>query len=110
LTVQGDPVVLQVLAASSDDSEIEDSIDLIGTKTLALPAGDYRLRVEGKGRLGRTFRFAVNRGESWRTRFQSMRAGCSASVRLISFRTAPEISIRFAPVTRALPLSPGKFD
>ena len=33
-------------------------------RSVSLPDGDYRLRVNGVGRIGRTYRFAVNRGET----------------------------------------------
>ncbi len=63
LTARGEPLVVQVLAESSDTT-VGVPIEVVSSATLALPAGDYRLRVNGKGRLGRTYRVAVNRGET----------------------------------------------
>ncbi len=57
------PVVAQVLAESSD-TPIGDPFDLVTRAVVTLPDGEYRLRVNGMGRLGRTYRFAVNRGET----------------------------------------------
>ena len=67
--------VAQVLGELSDEP-IGDPFDLNTLAMLSLPAGEYRLRVTGVGRLSRTFRFAVNRGETICTRFRSMRGGC----------------------------------
>ena len=54
----------QVLPEAGDEP-LGEPFHVIGRwTTLALPAGDYRLRVHGVGRLGRTYRFAVNRGET----------------------------------------------
>ena len=63
LSARGEPMVVQVLAESSD-ATVGDPIEVASSATLALPAGDYRLRVNGKGRLGRTYRIAVSRGET----------------------------------------------
>ncbi len=63
LTTEGQPVVVQVLAEDSE-TPIGEPFDLATRAVVELPEGDYRLRVNGKGRLGRTFRFAVNRGET----------------------------------------------
>ena len=57
------PVLVQVLDETSDVL-IGEPFDLAKRTVLTLPAGEYRLRVEGKGRLGRTYRFGVNRGET----------------------------------------------
>ena len=54
---------MQVLDESGEEP-IGEPVDLVTESTLALPDGDYRLRVNGVGRLGRTYRFAVNRGET----------------------------------------------
>ncbi len=63
LTNDGPPLTVQVLDAS-DDTAIGEPIELVTRAMLALPDGDYRLRVTGSGRLGRIIRLAVNRGES----------------------------------------------
>ena len=57
------PIVAQVLGELSDEP-IGEPFDLNTRAMLSLPAGEYRLRVTGLGRLSRTFRFAVNRGET----------------------------------------------
>ena len=63
LTTEGAPLVCQVLAERSDTA-IGDPFDLVTRAVVSLPAGEYRLRVSGTGRLSRTYRFAVNRGET----------------------------------------------
>ena len=63
LTNHGIPLLVQELPESGDEP-LDEPFDLVHRSTLALPAGDYRLRVNGVGRLGRTYRFAVNRGET----------------------------------------------
>ena len=64
LTTDGPPLAAEVLPASSGDQPIGEPFD-IGTRTvLALPAGDYRLRVKAAGLMGQTYRVAVNRGET----------------------------------------------
>jgi hypothetical protein len=62
LTNAAAPLLIQVLDESGEQP-IGDPIDLVTTTTLALPDGDYRLRVDGVGRLGQTYRMAVDRGE-----------------------------------------------
>ena len=50
-----------------DESGVQpvgEPVNLVTRTTLVLPDGEYRLRVNGGGRLGRTFRLAVNRGET----------------------------------------------
>ncbi len=62
LTNDGPPLTVQVLGASTD-AAIGEPVELVERSTLALPEGDYRIRVTGAGRIGRTYRLAVNRGE-----------------------------------------------
>ena len=62
LTNDGSPLRAQVFPESGDEP-VGEPFDVVEHKVLSLPAGDYRLRVHGVGRLGRTYRFAVNRGE-----------------------------------------------
>ena len=52
------------MLARVGDEPIGEPVEVFKKSTLALPDGDYRLRVNGEGRLGRTYRFAVNRGET----------------------------------------------
>jgi hypothetical protein len=112
LTTEDAPVVCQVLAESSD-SPIGEPFDLVTRAVVALPAGDYRLHVSGKGRLSRTYRFAVNRGETQthtisidegRLLGGEWRDGSGGDER------PPDVPILFAPVTAALELIPGKAD
>jgi hypothetical protein len=63
LTNEGPPLVVQVLDESGEHP-IGQPFDLVTESTLALPDGDYRLRVDGVGRLGQTDRMAVSRGET----------------------------------------------
>ncbi len=63
LLTEGKPVVAQVLDEPGD-SPIGEPFDLATRAVVLLPEGDYQLRVNGVGRIGRTYRFAVNRGET----------------------------------------------
>ena len=63
LTNDGPPLKVQVLGESGEEP-IGEPVDVIARSTIALPDGDYRLQVTGAGRLSRTYRFAVNRGET----------------------------------------------
>jgi PQQ-like domain len=112
LITDGAPVVCQVIAEMSDDP-IGEPFDLVTRAIVALPAGEYRLRVNGTGRLGRTFRFTVNRGET------QTHAILIDEGRLLGGERAPdigsphprrEVPIPFAPVIAALELTPGKAD
>ena len=58
----GEGLIVQVLEEERDRS-VGEPLGLVDRAVIELPEGDYRLRVDGKGRLGGTFRFAVNRGE-----------------------------------------------
>ena len=107
---EDDPVVAQVLAEDSDTA-IGEPFDLATRAVVELPEGDYRLRVNGNGRLGRTFRFAVNRGET---------QGATISIddgRLLGGDTLEmgfmayvhrEVRIPFPRVIAALELKPGQ--
>ncbi len=109
LVTVGAPLELQVLAAESD-ATIGTTIELASRAELALPDGEYRVRVNGKGRVGRTYRFVVNRGER-QSHTISLDEG-----RLLGGETPPPpfmetaerpASIPFAPVATALELEPG---
>ena len=63
LTTQGESVVVQVLEEASEEP-LGEPVGLVDRAVIDLPAGEYKLRVDGKGRLGRTFRFSANRGET----------------------------------------------
>jgi outer membrane protein assembly factor BamB len=58
LVALGEPMVAQVLEEDSDTA-IGEPFDIASRAVVNLPEGDYRLRVNGVGRLGRTYRFAV---------------------------------------------------
>ncbi len=112
LTNDGPPLMAQVLPESSDEP-LGEPFSVMTRSTLALPAGDYRLRVHGVGRLGRTYRFAVNRGET-QAHSLSLEEG-----RLLGRESVPQMGgqekpreepIPFAPVTAAIELTPGKAD
>ncbi len=111
LTNDGVPLTVQVLSVS-DDTSIGEPFGLIRREVLTLPDGDYRLRASAKGRLSRTFRFAVNRGEML-THPLSLDEG-----RLLGGEHLGNIAqgypaeqlMHVAPVTRALELTPGKKD
>ena len=63
LETEGTPLLVQVQEEATDHA-IGEPFDLVTRAVLELPAGDYRLRVNGTGRLGRTYRMGVNRGEA----------------------------------------------
>ena len=100
------------MLSESGDQAIGETFGLIRREVLSLPDGDYRLRATGTGQLGRTFRFAVNRGEMV-TRRLDLNEG-----RLLGGEHTPattlarsvEQSVPFAPSTVALELTPGKSD
>ncbi len=60
---EGAPVTVQVLPETGE-LPLAEPFDVVTRATLTLPAGDYRLRVNALGRLGRTYRLAVNRAET----------------------------------------------
>jgi len=112
LTNDGPPLTAQVLPDSGDQPAGE-PFEVVTRSVLALPAGDYRLRLNGVGRLGRTYRFAVNRGET-QVHALSLDEG-----RLLGGEPPPpmggqekpkEAQMPFARVTVALELTPGKAD
>ena len=61
LTTEGEPLLIQVLGENSDTA-IGEPFDVVSRHVVKLPAGDYRLRVSGKGRLSRTYRFGGQPG------------------------------------------------
>ncbi len=111
LTNAGVPLTLQILS-ESDDAPIGKSLGLIRREVLTLPDGDYRLRASARGRLSRTFRFAVNRGELL-SHPLSLDEG-----RLLGGEFGGDSSqgypaerpMSVVPATRALELTPGKRD
>ena len=61
LSTDGPPLSVQVYDEAGE-RPIGEPVDLVTKTTLSLREGDYRLRVNGAGRMGRTYRFLVNRG------------------------------------------------
>ncbi len=114
LTNNGIPLLVQVLPDSGDEP-MDEAFDVVRRSTLALPAGDYRLRVNGAGRLGRTYRFAVNRGETIAHEL-SLDEGRLLAENVDPSRWAGsgqrprEEPMPFAWVTSALELTSGRFD
>jgi hypothetical protein len=113
LTTEGDPLVVQVLAERADTT-IGEPFDMISRAILKLAAGEYRLRVDGKGRLGRTFRIAVNAGETQAHTISldegRLLGGEPSTEPLEPLEPKVSAPIRFSPVTKALELTPGKAD
>ncbi len=112
LIIEGEPVVAQVLAEGSDIA-LGEPFDVVSRAVLALADGEYQLRVNGKGRVGRTYRFAVNRGETQlhRISLDEGRLLCGEPGRPDSgAQGEPNLPIRFAPRIEALELVPGRAD
>jgi tRNA A-37 threonylcarbamoyl transferase component Bud32 len=93
------PALTAAVLPESGGGPIGEPFDIGAHTTLALPAGDYRLRVQGLGRLGQTYRFAVHRGE---TR--------NHELSLDRDRLAETPSISYPLAGDALALKPGKAD
>jgi hypothetical protein len=106
------PLVVQVLGESSD-AAIGEPFDLVRRAVVSLPAGEYRLRANGIGRMGRTYRFTVNRGETEAHTISidegRLLGGEQTPVAVSGWRerAAP---IRMSNVVGALELTPGKWD
>ena len=104
---EGEPVVAQVLEEELDNA-VGEPFDLAGRVVVGLQEGEYRLRVAGTGRLGRIFRFAVVRGQTQRYSVsidegRLLRGEGSRGSRV-------RAGIRFAELSAALELTPGKAD
>jgi predicted Ser/Thr protein kinase len=63
LSSDGPPLRALVIAESGDQPAGEE-FDIGARTIVSLPSGDYRLRVQGKGLVGQTYRVALNRGET----------------------------------------------
>ncbi len=113
LTNNGVPLTVQVLDESGEHP-LGEPFDVIKKATLSLPDGDYRLRVTGIGRLGRTARFAVNRGETIAHELSLDEGRLLGHEKIGPYPAAgpapKEQPIPFAPMTVALELTPGKAD
>jgi hypothetical protein len=106
------PVVAQVLEELSDQP-IGEPFDLHSRAKVSLPAGEYRLRVTGLGRLSRTYRFAVNRGETLAHTISIDEGRLLGGERApVEYSGEPRkvAAIPFATRVVALELTPGKSD
>jgi hypothetical protein len=112
LLTDDEPLVVQVLGESSD-TPLGEPFDLVKRAVLSLPAGEYRLRANGIGRLGRTHRFTVNRGETEAHTISidegRLLGGEQAPVAMSGWR-ARAAPIPMSNVIGALELTPGKAD
>ncbi len=63
LTTDGPSLSAQLLNEARDEP-IGEPFSIGARSILALPAGDYRLRVQAPGMMGQTYRLAFNRGET----------------------------------------------
>jgi outer membrane protein assembly factor BamB/predicted Ser/Thr protein kinase len=63
LTTEGPSLSAQLLNEAGDEP-IGEPFSIGARSTLALPAGDYRLRVQTPGVMGQTYRLALKRGET----------------------------------------------
>ena len=109
LTTEGAPLRVQVFRESGDEP-IGDAFDVAERAVLSLPAGDYRLRITGNGRLGRRARFAVNRGEllSYPLSLDEGRLlGADVDPSPLVRHVVPE-RLPYRKLTAALELKPGK--
>lgn len=98
LSTDGPPLTAEVLPAEGENPLVEPFT--IGTRTaLALPAGDYRLRLNAPGRRGRTYRLGLNRGEML-TRTVSLDEGLLYGPEAFPFVSNTE-AVCFAPGTKA---------
>jgi hypothetical protein len=112
LTNQGPALSVQVLDESGE-VPVGDPFDLVAESVLTLPDGDYRLRVNGEGRLGRTYRFAVNRGETVEHELSLDEGRLLGGERWRwpeDRERSREEPRPFAPITAALELTPGRAD
>ncbi len=112
LTNEGPPLIVQVLDESGENP-LGEPFDLVAKSTLTLPDDDYRLRVNAVGRLGRTYRLAVNRGETVAHELsldEGRLLGGEQPPRLANPETSKEEPRPFAPITVAMELTSGKSD
>ncbi len=109
VVTQGTPLLVQVLPAASDEP-LGEPFDLVTRSKLSLPAGDYRLRVNAPGRLGQTYRLAINQGETETHTLSlddTLLLGQGLGERFPNGERVPEQPMLFAPVTVTLELKPG---
>ena len=99
LTADGPPLAAEVLPESGSEEPITEPFDVGARAVIALPAGDYRLRVRGAGLLSQTYKVAFHRGET-----RAHRLALSGN-RLLGAEDIPG-----SQVFGALMLTPGKAD
>ena len=112
LIAEGESVVVQVLEEVSEEP-LGERMGLVDRVVIELPAGEYKLRVEGRGRLSRTFRIAVNRGEMLAHRVsidEGRLLGGEPGPSVEDEKTKPPMRIPASIATGALELTPGKAD
>ncbi len=111
LTTEGQPLIVQLLEEASD-SPVGEPFELAARRVVTLPEGEYRLRANGTGRLGRTYRFLVNRGERQTHAISldegRLLGGEPAPPNLLGKKAALRLPIPFARITAARELEPGR--
>jgi hypothetical protein len=113
LTSDGPVLTVEVLDESGE-IKIGEPIDVVKQATLTLPDGEYRLRVNGEGRLGRTYRATVNRGETVEHALSldegRLLGGEPDLSHPVGPDPSPEQPMPFAMLTRAIEFTAGKAD
>ncbi len=106
----GAPLTVEVLDESGT-SPVGEPIELITRATLRLPDGDYWVRLSGMGRLGQTYRLAVNRGDSIRYEVSLDRGRLRLAEPDDAFQEkSPAGPVPFHSSTAVLPLARGPAD
>lgn len=114
LTNDGPPLSVQV-CDETGQWPIGEPLDLVKRATLKLPDGNYRLQVNGAGRMGRSYRFAVNRGENVEYPLSldegRLLGRYPDSLKLANTNERPrDEPMPFPILASALELTPGRFD
>lgn len=110
LVVAGPPLTVEVLDETGKVPILE-PIEVVSSTRLWLADGDYRLRLTGTGRLGQTYRFVVNRGETLHYRISLDRDRLLFNDRGPDGRKDPSAEAPpFHPNSAAVEFIPGKAD
>ena len=112
LTTDGPPLTVQILPETGEEP-LGETFDMARRTVVALPDGDYRLRASARGRLSRTYRVAVNRGETQTYPLsleEGRLLGGEPNTPLPDKERPLERPIPFVLSTLALELTPGKAD
>jgi hypothetical protein len=112
LTNDGPPLTAQIFPETGD-LPLDEPLDIVTRSTLALPAGDYRMRLTAPGRLGRTYRFAVNRGELLAQTLsldEGLLLGGERSPEMLALGQRRPDPIPFPQTLAAVELTPGRRD